>query len=67
VAAFETWSHEVLVRFARDAQAKLNHLEAEVQELLQDRKDLITEVRRLITEGAKNGNERLAQDPHTHR
>jgi DNA-binding ferritin-like protein len=50
VANFEVWTHEVLVRFARETQGKITHLEEEVQTLLQDRKDLINEVRRLIKE-----------------
>ena len=61
MANFETWSHEVLVRFAREMQDRVRLLDEEVKELTQDRKDLINEVRRLFTQEKTNGNQRLAE------
>ena len=55
MANFELWSHEVLVRFAREMQDRVRLLEEDVKELTQDRKDLINEVRRLITQENANG------------
>ena len=58
MAAFETWSHEVLVRFAREMQDRVRLLDEEVKELTQDRKDLIAVVRRLIKENANDTGEK---------
>jgi len=56
MADFDTWKFSSLVQFAREAQTKITELEAEVKQLAQDRKDLITEVRRLITQEQRDGN-----------
>ena len=55
MANFEVWKHENLVDFARNSQRHIEHLELAVKELTQDRKDLINEVRRLITQEKPNG------------
>ena len=48
MANFEVWKFESLVQFAREAQAKIDELEATLRECDRDRKDLLKELRKLI-------------------
>lgn len=52
MANFETWKFDSLVKFARDAQAKIEELEATLAECDKDRKDLLVELRKMILKEA---------------
>lgn len=52
MAAFETWSHENLVNFVREAQLKIMQQDQEINHLRQDLKDALEACRQLMRKGA---------------
>ena len=48
MANFELWKFDSLVQFAREATTRITELEEQLAECDKDRKELLTELRKLI-------------------